>query len=317
VSDDLPAGWTTRQPTPADAAEVTALVLACDLDVLGHSDATVEQTAADLAAPGFDPERGGLLVHDRGGTLVGWLWTEDTPSAGAVFVDPYSLDPAVTGWLMRRGLEYVRELARERAAPVAVRAGSYEHDGDLAATFEQAGLTVQRRFWRMRIDLGDSPWVMPEPAPGVVLRNPDPALESTYVELHGLIEASFAEHWGHTPNDYPTWRQRFDTSAGLDPTQWWVADVHGSAAALLMGDDSRGELGMGWVRILGVLTPYRGLGLGRLLLRTAFAQAASRGRTAVGLGVDSENATGATALYASVGMYPESVLLAWRGVVDP
>jgi mycothiol synthase len=169
----------------------------------------------------------------------------------------------------------------------------------------------------MRIDLDGRDWPAPEPPPGVTLRNPDPAAESTYVEMHALVQSFFAGHYDFTSRDLASWREHFEASAGQDPTQWWVADVDGTPAALLVGDESRAELGMGWVRTLGVVAPFRGRGLGRLLLRTAFAQAAARGRTSVGLGVDSENATGATRLYESVGMWPESVLRAWRGDVTP
>jgi mycothiol synthase len=42
--------------------------------------------------------------------------------------------------------------------------------------------------------------------------------------------------------------------------------------------------------------------LGELLLRTAFAEFAQRGEQRVALGVDAQNATGATQLYDRVGM---------------
>ena len=317
MTDELPAGWTTRTPELADAEAITALSYACDMAVLAHSDTTVEQTLADLAAPGYDRERGGLLVLDAAGEVVGWLWTEDEPESGAVFADPYSLVPSVTDWLMRRGMAYARLLASERGTPLAVKSGSYEHDKELARTLTEAGLSVQRTFWRMRVDLAGSDWPRPEPPPGVVLRMPDPASEATYREIHRLVETAFADHWDHTWQEYDPWREEFEVAAGRDPSQWWVADVDGEPAAVLVGDESRAELGFGWVGYLGVLREYRGRGLARLLLRTAFAEAAARGRTAVGLGVDSENPTGATALYESVGMRPEAVVLAWRGDVTP
>jgi ribosomal protein S18 acetylase RimI-like enzyme len=317
VLTDLPAGWTTRPPGPDDAAAVTELVVACDLQVIGHSDATLAQTTADLAAPGFDSERGGLLVHDADGALVGFLWTEDDPESASVFVDPYSLDPDLTDWLVRRGVEYVRTLARERGATLAAKSGSYDHDEELGGALERAGLAPQRLFWRMRIDLAGRDWPAPVPPTGVALRNPDPSVDETYFELHQLFEDSFAGHWGHEARSLEHWRELIDATAGVDPTQWWVVDVDGTPAGLLIADDSRAELGMTWVRSLGVLPAFRGRGLGRLLLRTSFAQAAARGRTAVGLGVDTENSTGATALYEAVGMRPESTLLAWRGDVAP
>ena len=305
-------------PSRTDAEAVTALVLACDLQVIGHSDATVGQTAADLTAPGFDRERGGLLVHDGAGELVGFLWTEDEPETGAVFVDPYALDPWLTEWLLRRGMAYVRDLARERGTPIAAKSGSYDHDRDLGSDpgarrlLGAADVLAHARRPRrcaMACSRAAGRGRAAHPRPG--------RWSSTYVELHELFEASFADHWDHTARPFPQWREHFVATAGLDPTQWWVADVDGAPAGFLVADESRAELGMTWVRMLGVRRQYRGRGLGRLLLRTSFAQAASRGRASVGLGVDSENPTGATALYESVGMRPESVLLAWRADVAP
>ncbi len=310
-------GLTVRTPQPADAEAITALVAACDVSVLGSTDATLAQTAADLEVPGYDRERGGALVHDESGAVVGWLWTEDDRAAGSVFVDPYSLDPDLLAWLVERGLGYARLIAAERGRPVDVKAGSYEQDRALVGALEAAGLTVRRMFWRMRVDVGAASGMVPAAPPGVAVRSPDPDAEATYRLLHGLAESAFAEHWDHAERTYEEWRTRFDTAPGRDPGQWWVAEVDGEPAAVLIGDDSRAELGTAWVRTLGVVPRFRGRGLGRLLLRTAFAAAHARGLSAVGLAVDSENATGATALYESVGMQVESVMLAWKGEVLP
>ncbi len=314
---DLPGlpGLTVRQPGPADAEAVFALVTACDLAVLGRTDATLEQTAADLVVPGYDRDRGGLLVQDGSGASVGWLWTEDDAEAGTVFVDPYSLDPAVLGWLVARGLEYARSLSAERGRPLQLSAGSWEHDRMLGDALTAAGLSVRRRFWRMRVDLTGAVWPPPVPPDGVAVRSPDPGDESGYRMLYHVTEGAMADHWDHAEHSYEGWRVRFDAAPGRDPAQWWIAEVDGEPAAVLIGDDSRAELGMAWVRTLGVLPAFRGRGLGKLLLRTAFAAAAARGLTSVGLAVDSESPTGATRLYESVGMHAESVMLAWKGEV--
>jgi ribosomal protein S18 acetylase RimI-like enzyme len=96
-----------------------------------------------------------------------------------------------------------------------------------------------------------------------------------------------------------------------------VAEVDGVPAGLLIGTDIRAELGEAHVDTLGVLSAYRGRGVGRALLSVAFADAVRRGRSHVGLGVDSESPTGATRLYESVGMSVDRVLLAWELEVIP
>ncbi|MGC0343559.1 ribosomal protein S18 acetylase RimI-like enzyme [Streptomyces sp. SLBN-8D4] len=57
-------------------------------------------------------------------------------------------------------------------------------------------------------------------------------------------------------------------------------------------------------------------GLGALLLRQAFAAFAARGRDTAGLGVDTENATGAPALYARNGMSVHYAVDTWEIVVS-
>ncbi|MGH2589858.1 MAG: GNAT family N-acetyltransferase, partial [Actinomycetota bacterium] len=60
--------------------------------------------------------------------------------------------------------------------------------------------------------------------------------------------------------------------------------------------------GTGWIDIVAVRQPWRGRGIGRALLTRSFAAFADRGLVRVLLNVDSDNSTGATRLYESVGM---------------
>jgi mycothiol synthase len=60
---------------------------------------------------------------------------------------------------------------------------------------------------------------------------------------------------------------------------------------------------MGWISSLGVVREWRRRGLGRALLQHAFAEFFRRGKWQVGLGVDSDNLTGATHLYRKAGMH--------------
>jgi ribosomal protein S18 acetylase RimI-like enzyme len=53
------------------------------------------------------------------------------------------------------------------------------------------------------------------------------------------------------------------------------------------------------------LREFRGRGLGRALLHTAFAEFRRRGLPKAGLSVDATNPTGALGLYESVGMTVE------------
>jgi ribosomal protein S18 acetylase RimI-like enzyme len=63
-----------------------------------------------------------------------------------------------------------------------------------------------------------------------------------------------------------------------------------------------GEEDLGWVSSLGVRRPWRRQGLALAILHHAFREFAARGKPRAGLGVDSQNLTGATRLYEKAGM---------------
>ena len=92
--------------------------------------------------------------------------------------------------------------------------------------------------------------------------------------------------------------------------------MDGVPAAVCILDDSRRDIGEGYVRSLGVLREYRGRGLARLLLERAFDYYRGRGMVGVQLGVDSASPTGANHLYEKVGMTPHRVIDAWSRPID-
>src|SRR5258708_31781676 len=63
------------------------------------------------------------------------------------------------------------------------------------------------------------------------------------------------------------------------------------------------QLDSGWVDTLAVWRPWRRKGLGMALLQHSFSEFYRRGTHKVGLGVDSQNLTGATRLYKQAGMH--------------
>lgn len=69
---------------------------------------------------------------------------------------------------------------------------------------------------------------------------------------------------------------------------------------------------MAWISSLGVLPKARGNGLGSHLLRHAFGHYAALGRHRIGLNVDTDNSTGALALYERHGMTLDFAVDAWE-----
>ena len=240
---------------------------------------------------------------------------EADPHGLTFFLDAYA-DPDHPGAppdlllaVARGGLARAREVAADAGGRWTLEAGSYASDATYHAVLAALGMSVVRRFHRMRIDLVELPPAVAAP-PGATLENAES--ESELRELHRVVEEAFADHWGHTPREFDAWLPVMSGLAGADPSRWWLVRVDGDPAAACINDDSRLEFGDGYVRVLGVRREYRGRGLARWLLQRAFHDAAERGLTGVQLGVDAANGTGATHLYESVGMRATRVMEAWQ-----
>ncbi len=102
------------------------------------------------------------------------------------------------------------------------------------------------------------------------------------------------------PGNFEEWKHWMLDREGFDPTLFFLAfDGQQLAGCSLCSY----ELGDGWVNTLAVLRPWRKQGLGMALLLHSFGEFYRRGKRRVGLGVDSQNLTGATRLYQRAGMH--------------
>jgi mycothiol synthase len=320
ASLSLPAGFRSRPPTLADAPALTALLSAVGIDSIGSADTTQEEVEVDLAGPRRDAERDGLLVEDAAGQVVAWgAWLDEADERGSVdvYVHPGLTDDvasAVAARIIDHALGRGVELARDRGlATVECDAGNYLGER-IATDYERAGLVFDRLYWRMAIDLG-SAVPPPQPPPGVVIRRLRPDEDDEFRIAHRMRNEAMSEHHGHVDLPYDDYRATWLASPAYDPTAWWLAEVGDEPAGFLLGDDKRRDENAGFVRTLGVRREFRGRGIARALLLTAFAEYAARGRSQVYLGVDSQNETGATALYESVGMRAVVVYQTWSATL--
>jgi ribosomal protein S18 acetylase RimI-like enzyme len=303
VETTFPDGWHVRPSTLDDAPALLALTEASDLEYLGEADSTADEIREILVAP----NTGSWLVTDPAGQVVGWGSLENESGGERELLSAYV-------W-PRRGEPALRPLIGYLLGEVAVRARAFGHarttarsgvlpnEKELIAALDAAGFRFVRRHARMRIELrGDE--VAPAVPEGVTLDEvrPDdlPALRACYE----LQATAFAETDHPENRDFTAWLAWLDTWSTVPWDEWRLARVDGEPAGVLISANTQLDHDEGWVSRLAVARRYRGRGLGRLLLRTAFAQYAARGRAAAGLGVDVTNPTGAYALYQSVGMRP-------------
>ncbi len=311
---------TTLRPVNVadDLEDLWQVAVECELDVIPEVATSHEDIRSALTGPGVDLEAGVRVATDDTGYIEGYVTTEVDPEGREVSVDAYSrpgVDASVVDVLLTHGIAYARAEVAKLDDPKGwlCTAGAFVEDHAYIAALTKAGFTPIRRFHRMRIDFTqverqDVP-TLPEGTTISVVGEDDQRI------IHEVLEEAFIGHWRHVLRPWDDWIAYF-RNHGYDPSQWWLVTVDGEPAAAMVGNEGFAELGSSYVSMLGVLPSYRGRGLGRALLLTAFEEAARRGRTSVRLGVDTENGTGAPALYASVGMSPVETIEIYEQPLD-
>lgn len=291
-------GYTVRRPVIEDAEAVHALVSAYDSAVLGHADYTLDEVVDELNDPDFDRERDGWIVQEAGGEVVGWGWACRKGDGERVDVDVYALIAPVKDWLWDAALARARQIGK---GPIGT--GVFRADAAKRSELEARGFTHATTYLRMYVEHEGRP-SPPELAEGTVLYA-GPEDETLRREAHRVHQEAFTDHFGNVPKTFDQWTAEIEASTVQDWNLLTLVRVDGTGAAMMFENDSFvPEENCGYVSFLAVHPDFRGRGLGRLLLRHAFASDAAKGRKGTYLHVDSDNRTPAVALYESVGMHP-------------
>ncbi len=303
----MPAGYTVGRQSLDDTAAILAVAQANDVATLGYPDFASSDVVDAYNGIHTDPERDTWVVRDGSGIVCAWAFIASNYGGGEDNFDVYStpgIDTGVRPALVNAIVARVAERAVERGlSEVLATAYAIAGDDAWAAVLLDQGFTVNRRFSRMRIEL-DGPRPFPAAPAGVTVRVFDPASEQDWFDWHRILVDSFSEHWGSAEMTLAAFRGRIEAAQDPNFAEWFFADVDGVPVGICQSTGAFKEEDAGWVRNLGVLSAYRGRGIARFLLEHAFATYAARGCTSAGLGVDTQNETGALRLYESVGMRP-------------
>ncbi|WP_449349838.1 GNAT family N-acetyltransferase [Streptomyces shaanxiensis] len=303
-----------RAAALTDAPAVTDLLNEIDRIEIGRPETDLHTVEADLKHPEVDLDHDSWLAFD-GTRLVAYALVWDESQGERIDADHYVLpDHQEAGELLLEALE-ARSLEKARANG-ASKAVVHLHLNSAPTTdltrIRARGWTVVRRYHVLERALRADTDLPPEPPAGVRVR---PCVdEADRKQVHALHQTSFAEHFDFQPRSYEQWLHDIQADR-LDWSLVWLVSAEdlGDAGFLIARDDREA---MGWIRSLGLVREARGRGLGGLLLRQAFAAFAARGRTSVGLGVDTENATGAPELYARNGMSVHYAVDTWEIVMS-
>ncbi|MDQ1651334.1 MAG: mycothiol synthase [Cryptosporangiaceae bacterium] len=310
-----PPCLTVRPVTLDDAETIAALIADVDLVDTGVADYGIDELREGLSNPAVDLP-GGSWLGFAGDRLVVFavIWEK---TGDLVEVDHYVRDGFLDEGehVLALALGRVAELARDQGLPSLVASLGLTPKSALAqGSLQATGWQSVRRHNVMSKPVSAATDPAPVIPAGVRVRNPEGEADLRIV--HAIREAAFAEHYDSRPQTFEEW-----TAAGRDRHEKslsWIASV-------LRDDGSAEDVGVllsryrdttGWVRVLGVLAEARGRGIGTLLLRLAFHGFAAAGQDTVGLGVDTENVTGALAVYERAGMTRLYAVDTWKITVS-
>lgn len=244
----------------------------------------------------LDVERNAWLVEAGGRVVaVGSLMQRGDKLDGWMSVDPDFNGRGISTALV--GLAEAR--ARELRGP-SIKLGTFAENAAGRALLEGLGYRDVRHYYEMRIDL-DGPPPDPEWPPGL---STVPFELADARSLHAAIGDAFAGEWNFHQRSFDEFKALRLDAPDFDPTLWFVVKDAGETAAFILCWAKR--FGGPHVGLVGVRKSWRRRGLGLALLRHAFGEFHRRGERHVALGVDAENATGATLLYERAGMHVHS-----------
>ena len=216
------------------------------------------------------------------------------------------------GWMEARTRQRFAEDAVPGSTP-RLRLHMEQQHTHQAALFGDAGYRIVRYYNEMHRPLGGRP-------PGALL---DDGLEIVGFgpELHEPVRLAhneaFRDHWGSEPRDEEAWGfvvndplARPDLSAvAVEQSTGRVAGYqlasHDAVSAVSRGYKE------GYTDLLGVRREFRGRGVAQALLADAMRRFAAAGMDKASLDVDSENPTGALALYTKMGYVAVNSSMAW------
>jgi mycothiol synthase len=261
-----------------------------------------------------DPYEDMILAEIDGeliGYVRGWWWAE---LAGPVIY--CHLGFVLPAWrrkgIGRAMLHWMQ--GRQRAIASTSTSGT-EHIFQVSATQYEVGLTALLRgdgfqptryfFSMVRPHLDDiQDFALPA---GVALR---PALPEHYRAIWDTSRAAFAQHWGMGKDDqnaYDNWLKQTDI---FQPQLWQVAwdivsnQIVGQIRTYIYEPYNRNfQRQRGWTEFVSVHKDWRKRGLARALVSHSLRAQRDAGMTESALGVDSENATGATRVYEACGFH--------------
>ena len=291
MTSSLPDGYRLRRGRPEDAEPLAEALAAEERALRGQSFWGIEDMEDWWR---LLEQRGEQWVVDHGGPPVAVLGIVQRDD---LFNSWIGIDPGHFGrGLGSRLLEHAEARTRARGGK-ALHIDTFGENYLALELFRSSGYRAERRHFHMQIDF-DGPPPAPVLPPGFTCTTFD-ATRDARAFYDAMCEA-FVGQWGFRTLPFDEWLQMRVEAPDFDPAIWFVVRDGDEVAGVLRGDAKR--WGGGWVAMLGIRPHWQRRGIGSALLATAFETFYERGEPHVGLGVDTQNPTGATRVYERAGM---------------
>lgn len=291
-------------------------------NVLAEADATdefyeTEALAEELEEPGVDPRLDTLGVWVDG-TLAGFgqlrvssgLFEGRARAEIAGGVSPDYRGRGLGSQIMDRMEARARELSGQRhpGVPVMLGASGGIEGASVRRMLEHRGYRAVRYYHEMS-----------RPLPGVLPPSPDLPVQRYSAELTEAVRLAhndaFSTHWGSIPTDSDRWHARFSSGTFRPEGSFVVVGSEGIVQAYVLV--CQWVPGQAWIDLVGTRQQARGAGLATACLAASLRALAEQGYAKAGLSVDSQNSSGAGALYASLGFELDRVIAHYGRPVPP
>jgi mycothiol synthase len=313
IGEKFNGSFTFRPATIDDLESVHGLFTAYWEAMTGVVKFTLDDFRNIFSTPGFDLKTSLRVVESEQGQVIGGMLIIDLASPpvhprayGCVSPDyeKQGIGTFLINWAEQRSRQAIERV------PDGARVSMYLQASDshepTRRLFEKLNLVPVRYSWFMITDLEEKP---PEP------KWPEGIRLSSYKEypnlevVHRAIDEAFQDHWGRVDAEdneerLERFRHSVESNETFDPELFYLAmDGEEIAGAAYCSPRFGGDPEIGIVETLGVRRPWRRQGIALALLHHAFGEFYRRGHKHVGLGVDSQNLSGATRLYKKAGMH--------------
>ncbi len=277
-------------------------------------DGVPQTTEVDELAEELDDDSVVLATDTRAaeidGELAGYAYTFHLPSEVReercyIFgeVDPAfrrrGVGTALMQWALPRAAAQLRSTDTE--LPRFIRTDRYDYISGAHVLFAQMGMRPVRYMEELLRPLAELP---SRTVPTGIRIVPWPSDRDE--EIRQAKNIAFSDHWGSTPTAAQHWAHSV-RGYGARPDLSFVAlDEHDRVVAHCLNkrypsDDDITGRSDGWIDNLGTLPEWRGKGIAAALVTESLHAFAGAGFTHASIGVDSENPSGAAALYRRLG----------------